>query len=259
MVADSPTLPPGTILQLMYLRERLARMPAGMFVEIGPGSGEITRLLLELGWQGTAYDLETQTTERLQQRFAEAIAQGRLRVANADFLQSATPQPVDLVISCMVMEHLTDAEQQAYMEAARRALKPGGQLIGLVPGSPKDWGIEDDIAGHQRRYTRPALLDLAQAHRWRVAHMAGLTYPVSNLLLPISNALVKRAESSKLELSAMERTKQSGRRTVAFKTHFPGLLKLLLNDMALLPLHWLQKAFAGAERALVLYFEAEPV
>ena len=47
-------LPPGTILQLMYLRERLRNIKPGRFIEIGPGSGEITRLLLELGWAGAS-------------------------------------------------------------------------------------------------------------------------------------------------------------------------------------------------------------
>jgi len=40
------TLPPGTILQLMYLKERLVNIKPGRFVEIGPGSGEISGLLL---------------------------------------------------------------------------------------------------------------------------------------------------------------------------------------------------------------------
>jgi hypothetical protein len=45
-------LPPGTILQLMYLRERIGNIAPGRFVEIGPGSGEVSALLLELGWGG---------------------------------------------------------------------------------------------------------------------------------------------------------------------------------------------------------------
>ncbi len=45
-------LPPGTILQLMYLRERLRDINPGRFIEIGPGSGEVTSVLLELGWGG---------------------------------------------------------------------------------------------------------------------------------------------------------------------------------------------------------------
>ena len=47
-------LPPGTILQLIYLRERLENIKSGRFLEIGPGSGEICGLLLELGWRGEA-------------------------------------------------------------------------------------------------------------------------------------------------------------------------------------------------------------
>jgi hypothetical protein len=45
-------LPPGTLLQLMYLRERLEKLEPGRFIEIGPGSGEISKLLLDLGWGG---------------------------------------------------------------------------------------------------------------------------------------------------------------------------------------------------------------
>ena len=86
-----------------------------------------------------------------------------------------------------------------------------------------------------------------------------LTFPVSNLLLPVSNYLVNRAERSKLNLSLVDRTKQSGRRQVAFKTHFPSLLGVLLNRFTMFPAFLIQKLFSGSERALVLYFEASPV
>jgi hypothetical protein len=92
---------------------------------------------------------------------------------------------------------------------------------------------------------------------WQIVHLAGLTYPVSNILLPISNYLVGRSEKSKLKLSQLERTKQSGRRSVKFKTHFPSVFEFLLNRYLLWPWHQLQKASADHERALVLYFEAK--
>ena len=53
-MTQSTVLPPGTILQLMHVRERLTRIKPGVFVEVGPGTGEITALLLEIGWRGTA-------------------------------------------------------------------------------------------------------------------------------------------------------------------------------------------------------------
>jgi phospholipid N-methyltransferase len=253
-------LPPGTLLQLMYLHERLGHKKPGRFIEIGPGSGEITRLLLDLGWTGQSYDLEAVTIERLQMRFAKEIEQGRYSAVNADYLsQPQQPGSVDMVISCMVMEHLEDASESAFMRKSSEILNLGGLMIGLVPGSPAHWGIEDDIAGHCRRYTRDKIQGLMVQTGWNVGHLAGLTFPVSNFLLPVSNFLVNRSEKSKLDLSAIERTKSSGRRNVKFKTHFPSLLGLVLNRRVLWPLHLLQKIFKNSDRALVIYFESRPV
>lgn len=252
-------LPPGTLLQLMYLRERIRQIPPGHFIEVGPGSGEITRLLLDCGWSGCSYDLEPRTIEILKDRFAKEIDESRFTAVNSDFLSS---QPgvgkVDLVISCMVMEHLEDDAQRIYMQTSAEFLKNSGIMIGLVPSSPAHWGIEDDIAGHCRRYTRKSVETLIINSGWKLLHVAGLTFPISNFLLPISNYLVNKAERSKLALSPLERTKHSGRRKVKFKTYFPSILGIFLNKFTLFPFYILQKVFANSDRALILYFEAKP-
>jgi len=243
----------------MYLRERLRQVPSGRFIEIGPGSGEITSLLLDLGWSGSSYDLEAKTIEALKVRFAKEITEYRYMPINEDYLSYlAAEEKVDLVISCMVMEHLEDNAARSFMQMSKECLSNNGVMIGLVPASPAHWGIEDDIAGHCRRYTRSALQILTTASGWELLHIAGLTFPISNCLLPISNFLVNRGERSKLALSALERTKQSGCREVKFKTYFPAILGILLNKHTLYPLFILQKMFANSERALVLYFEAKP-
>lgn len=253
-------LPPGTILQLMYLRERLEKIPPGRFIEIGPGSGEITSLLLELGWRGHSYDLESRTVERLRTRFSQEISTGRYEASNQDYLALATSPnvKVDLIISCMVMEHFSNELESKFMCHSLGFLKDGGLMIGLVPASPDHWGIEDDIAGHFRRYTRDKLKLLANENKWDIRHISGLTFPLSNLLLPVSNFLVRRAEGSKMSMSNIEKTKASGIRDVRFKTNFPPLLSLVLNRYFLIPLHWLQKIFASTSGSLVLYFEAVP-
>lgn len=252
-------LPPGTILQLEYLRDRLKRLSPGYFIEIGPGGGEITNLLLAFGWRGCSYDLEPRTVEKLQDRFSSAILEGRYQPINADYLAlPESGQRADLIISCMVMEHLNGQLEMRFMQRSRQLLSKRGLLVGLVPGRPEAWGIEDDIAGHHRRYTVEALYTLAGKTGWTIRHISGLTFPVSNLLLPISNFLVRRAEAGKLELSDLEKTKASGIRTVWFKTRFPPILALFLNRHTMLPLHWLQKFFGRSRRALVIYFEAVP-
>lgn len=253
-------LPPGTLLQMLYLRERLVHIKPGRFIEIGPGCGEITRLLLDLGWTGQSFDFEAITIELLQIRFAKEIGEGRYSVVNADYLsQPLQPGSADMVISSMVMEHLEDAAESAFMHKSSEILSRVGLMIGLVPGSPSHWGIEDDIAGHCRRYTRDKIQALMAQTGWTVGHLAGLTFPVSNFLLPVSNLLVHRSERSKLGLSAIERTKSSGHRNVKFKTHFPTLLGLVLNRHVLWPFHVLQKVFKNSDRALVIYFESRPI
>ena len=255
-------LPPGTLLQLMYLRQRIHRIAPGRFIEIGPGSGEITKLLLDNGWTGCSYDLEPETIDKLRERFVSEIKQHRFMPINDDYLSpfaSGDSPKADLVISCMVMEHLDDNLQAAYMQMSESRLKKEGVMIGLVPSSPKHWGIEDDIAGHCRRYTRNSVETLVTSSGWKLLHVAGLTFPISNFLLPISNFLVNRSERSKLDLSPLERTRHSGRRQVKFKTYFPAILGLLLNEFTMYPMFILQKLFTKSEGALVLYFEAQPL
>jgi SAM-dependent methyltransferase len=249
-------LPPGTLLQLLYLEERLKGVVPGHFVEVGPGKGAISSLLLSKGWTGAAYDLESATTTFLSRRFASEIESQRYTIINRDWLTESTEGSCDLVISCMVMEHLDSDQEGQFVKQALAVLKPGGMLMCLVPGSPEHWGIEDDIAGHIRRYTRRDIRNLLAKDNWDIVDIAGLTWPISNWLLPVSNWLVRRSESNKLALSLHERTKQSGNRDVAMKTRFPVLLGLILNKISIYPLHILQKLFRKSENALVLYFEA---
>lgn len=253
-------LPPGTILQLTYLRERLRDIKPGRFIDIGPGSGEVTGVLLELGWRGVSYDLEPRTVELLKNRFSREILEEQYKAKNEDFflIDAYSEGGVDLIISCMLMEHLSDELEIKFMQLSFDLLCDNGLMIGFVPSSPAHWGIEDDIAGHYRRYTRAALCKLVNSNGWYIRNLTGLTYPLSNILLPISNFLVRRAEEPKLAMTDLEKTKASGIRDVQFKTNFPSVLILLLNRHVLLPLHWLQKAFSSSSKSLVLYFEAAP-
>jgi len=209
---------------------------------------------------GSFYDLEPRTVKRLGNRFSLEISEGRFDAKNEDFFQIDTNalDKVDLVISCMVMEHFSDDLEDRFMQRASELLRDSGLMVGFVPSSPAHWGIEDDIAGHCRRYTRESMLELAGKNGWTIRHIAGLTYPISNILLPVSNFLVRRAEETKLAMSNIEKTKASGIRDVRFKTTFPNVLALFLNEYILLPLHWLQKIFSYSRRSLVLYFEAAP-
>jgi SAM-dependent methyltransferase len=247
-------LPPGTILQHRYVRRRLRGRPPGVFVEIGAGEGHLSRLLLDLGWTGIAYELgaaAAETARRLN-------AGGRLEVRETDWLEVTDPPRADLVVSSMVLEHLSDDDVARFLGNVRHALRGSGLLIVLVPASPGHWGVEDEVAGHLRRYTRASLGATLGAAGFDALHVAGLTFPLSNLLLPVSNRLVAKWEGDRRQLDARARTVASGSRSVPWKTQFPSAASILLNGVVLLPFYALQLATRSSERALVLYAEARP-
>lgn len=251
-------LPPGTLLQQMYFKERLRALSRGRFIEVGAGQGIVSKTLLDLGWSGRAYDLNAQSLALASELNRTAVAEGRYAVEQRDWLDAPQTGPVDLVVSCMVLEHLADADEARYLERCRAALGPRGHGVLFVPGCPDYWGMEDEIAGHFRRYTFESLQRSIEAHGLRLRHLAGLTYPLSNLLFPVSEFLVRRAERHKLALSAAERTRLSGNRDVPFKTSFPAALRIVLNEGVMYPLHLLQKLNARNPRSMVIYAEFSP-
>jgi SAM-dependent methyltransferase len=256
-------LPPGTILQLMYVKERLRKRTPGTFIEIGVGQGLLSSTLLALGWSGVGLEIDAASAEAARANNAAAIQNGVYKVVQEDWLGGEAPAAdvpgkADLVISSMVLEHLDEAAEERYFACCAQRLNPGGLCVLLVPGSMRGWGIEDEIAGHHRRYTFSRFQQMLPRFDWRIEHMAGLTFPLSNILLPLSNWLVARSEGVKRELDMQARTRASGHRNVYGKTVFPTLAGAILNEWALYPFHLLQKAFRRCERALVIYVECVP-
>jgi hypothetical protein len=90
-----------------------------------------------------------------------------------------------------------------------------------------------------------------------IVNLSGLTWPLSNLLLPLSNYLVRNAESGMNQKTMEEKTIASGYRNVRFKTNFPIWSRLFINNITLFP--WLILQSIGnklqLESSLVLYCE----
>ena len=257
-MSDWPARPPGTILLQRYVRERIRLLRPGRFVEIGCGSGQISRLLLEEGWSGVAYDLNPAALEEARRFSQDFIDAGRLELRLGDWMSAPEDERFELVISCLVVEHLSDQEECAYFAKAKKVLSGAGRVAFVVPGAPDRWGIEDEIAGHLRRYDRDLVRSRLAAYGLRECHIAGLTFPLSNLVLPLSNWLVARHEGEKRALTAKQQTIESGKRSVPFKTVFPNFFALVLNDVTLYPFHMIQKLFKEHRNCLILYVEAVP-
>ena len=251
-------LPPGTILQFMYIKERLRRLKPGKFIEIGVGQGHLSNLLLNLGWRGTGLDLNPTTIQVAKKNNENYIKSGKYTVQKADWLASKKNSKANLIISSMVLEHLKPEDENKFLQKALRSLNPGGILVLLIPSCPDYWGIDDELAGHYRRYTFQDLTLKTKKIGFDIINLVGLTYPLSNITFPFSEYLVLKAEAKKKSLSMAQKTKLSGNRNVPFKTTYPWFFSLILNEFCLYPFYLLQKMNSKNEKSLIIYAELIP-
>ncbi len=107
----------------------------------------------------------------------------------------------DLVAATDVLEHIA-AERQALSEL-RRVTRPGGAMLLTVPAYMWLWSAEDESLHHQRRYTRPRLLQAVRGAGWQPE-----TATYFNLLLLPAIALARRlpGRESKQRRAEVERT-----------------------------------------------------
>jgi phospholipid N-methyltransferase len=254
-----PVLAPGNILQLMFLKKQIAAFEGKTFLEVGPGSGNLTEMLLKKGLKGTLVELSKVSCDQLASRFVDQTEEGKLIIKNVSFLSEPINEKFDLILSAMVLEHLSDTDEKKFLEKCKDSLATNGVLMLLVPANPKYWGIEDEIAGHFRRYTEMSLFQVVNECNLHVEEIRGLTFPLSNMLLPISNFFVKRSESSKTQLDMHHRTLESGHRNVIFKTVFPIYFGLILNSFVLYPFFIAQKIFRNNPKSLILFLRARSI
>ena len=128
-------------------------------LELGAGIGNLTLQFVPrtLYW---ASDINP-----LYLTYLENLSQNRpyLRVGFTDGEKGDSyPQEgkFDTVICLNVVEHLADDETA--LKNIRNVLEEGGRAIILVPCGPWLFGTLDEVLGHQRRYTRKQLTELAQ-------------------------------------------------------------------------------------------------
>lgn len=249
-------LAPGTILQFIFVRNRLKKLfnTGSKFIEVGSGNGHLSNLLLRNGYNGFGVDLNASACENNIEINKQYIQSNNYSVYNGDF-NNQENKNFDFLISSMVIEHIPDEPLKEFLNNAKRIVKPEGKLIFLVPSNMEAWGIEDDIAGHVKRYTFNDIDKLAADNGLIVDFKCGLNYPVSNWLLKLSNRIVDKNEAHLKSKSELEKTVYTGNRNVKYKTVFPAYLNIILNEIVLLPFHALQSLNLNNQKSLVMYFE----
>jgi SAM-dependent methyltransferase len=164
---------------------RAAFPAARSALEIGCGTGFVLRARARDGLEVTGTEL-----------FPRGIEHARRRVPEAEFVQlDARRLPYrdafDVVGAFDVLEHIADdRDVLAEMAAAAR---PGGGILVTVPQHPWMWSKADDLAHHERRYTRRELVGKVEAAGLEVVRVTSFV----SLALPamaVSRWLERRSD-----------------------------------------------------------------
>ncbi|GAC1613345.1 MAG: class I SAM-dependent methyltransferase [Candidatus Dormibacteraceae bacterium] len=242
--------PPGTWCQNQAVVEMVRRTGARTFLEVGCGRGAVSALLCRDGLTGSGMDFSAEAVAEAEVTLAPYLAGGSYQLLAGDFLESELAAKVDLVLSLMVMEHVED--DLGFLRRLADNARVGGFVAVAVPGIPAAWGVEDEIAGHFRRYDKSALAAVYRAAGLEVESIHSVGVPVANLLLLLGNAAIRRSREAALQRSREDGTKQSGIWAIPYKTVFPAPFKLILNRFALAPFIYGQRLFYGTDWGLSL-------
>lgn len=139
-------------------------------VEIGPGSGKYTDLLLRrTRAQVTAYEISDAFIECLEQRCAGFVADRRLLTHQIDWLDNegllrthGSTHDVDLVLAIDVLMMMDFQSALVYLVSAAAMLKPGGRLLATFA----DAGSESGFARMMRDLGRHSATDQTACTRF---------------------------------------------------------------------------------------------
>jgi len=171
-----------TILERVLARAFAEGVPDGKLYDLGCGVGANLPVLEKFG-PTLGVDMSPEAIEFCQRR-------GRTNVTRADLnvLQGIPDGSGSVVVLADVIEHLDD--ERPCLEAARRALAPGGVLIVTVPAYMFLWSPADDINHHKRRYTAGSLRSVVEPG-FRIQHLTYFNTLLFGLVL--AGRVVERA------------------------------------------------------------------
>jgi ubiquinone/menaquinone biosynthesis C-methylase UbiE len=158
-------------------------------LDIGCGTGE-TLTFLEQTFPGSSvygvdnYQLAVNFTKKRGHKKIYKASAYKLPFRNNSF---------DIVLFLDVLEHLKD--DWGAIKEAKRVLKPGGKIIITSPALSFIWSNHDTAQGHQRRYTRHQISQLAAENNLKITFISYfnffLCFPIIAVRLISKNPIFK--------------------------------------------------------------------
>ena len=179
------TASPGRALTEAFLHSQLPKMlPPGKLrvLEIGCGSGSLTRLLAEFGYSGSYVGVD------IADRFDRTAQSGFQRdFVLADAHRFEPDGQFDLVISVSALEHIAD--DRRLIDQLAGYVAPGGLQLHFVPSG---WGLLAYLWHGYRQYTAVSLDERFDSQRARISSMGGAaSYMLHFLFITVGEILLR--------------------------------------------------------------------
>ena len=204
----------------------------GRFLEMGAGTGGMTRIFLERGFRCACSDLGE--NNRASMRFNLAAFGECVNVV--DDLAALRDETFDYLFAFEVLEHIADDLQ--VLGTWARYLRGGGKILVSVPAHKSKFGRSDELVGHVRRYEKSELEKLLSNAGFRDIRIINYGFPLTEITRRASNFLV-RADKSYDHLSPQQRSILSARA----KPRVIARVLSHISERAFLPFVVLQKLF----------------
>jgi len=160
--------------------------PPGRVYDVGGGNGFVARALLDAGLDTVLVEPGAVGAENARRLGVEVVINSTIE--EADLANHSLPA----IGIFDVLEHIED--DAGFLRTLQRFLTATGRLFVTVPAFPMLWSVEDEFAGHFRRYTAETLGTRLVASGFQVDYIG---YFFSLLPLPI---WLLRSLPSRLEL-----------------------------------------------------------
>lgn len=180
---------PKLVLRESCVHDTSSTWSPGRFIEMGAGTGHMTRIFLERGFSGASHDLG----EDSRQIMRENLAFAHERMVVVDQLSELAEESFDYLFAFEVLEHI-EKDSEAIREWMRY-LKPEGKVLISVPAHQRKFGRSDELVGHARRYEKEELRTLLMKAGVVDIHIVNYGFPVTEFTRRLSNRLIRNDQS----------------------------------------------------------------
>lgn len=129
---------------------------SGTCLDLGCGNGALLSILSRSYPLLTLHgiDISENATRNADPKLTASIRTGDI----IELAQSFESNSFNTIICSEVLEHVSDPA--IVLRDAYRILKPDGYMVITVPAGMEHWSIQDEYAGHLRRFDIPSLREL---------------------------------------------------------------------------------------------------